>query len=126
MSEISAVNTRGVYKWYLYFDTRSEQFEITDYLRRLNKDAWKRWKNFDENLILPAALTAEPIDDLAPVTELKKRFEDSDRRLNESYQDAVRKVDQEQLESLRADQREWITPPVRAMGAWFSRGRSAL
>jgi hypothetical protein len=37
---------RGIYRWYLYFNTKTEGLELTDYLRRLDKDAWKRWKAF--------------------------------------------------------------------------------
>jgi uncharacterized protein YecT (DUF1311 family) len=107
--------SRGVYKWYLYFNTRTQSFELTDYLVRLNKDAWKRWKNFgDKAPIFPEAASAEPLGELAPQAEQKKRYEETDRRLNEVYQQVLNKIDKEQKASLREDQRDWIK--TRDMG----------
>ena len=119
VGEIGGERTRGVYKWYLYFNTSTLAFEVTDYLRRLNKDAWKRWKNFgDEHApIFPEAFSAEPIADLPPLPELKKRYEEADRRLNESYQQTLAKIDKEQKEGLRAEQRDWLK--TRDAGAKF-------
>jgi hypothetical protein len=37
--------TRGVYMWYVYFNSK---FELTERLRAANKGAWKRWENFGE------------------------------------------------------------------------------
>ena len=106
--EIGGERGRGVYRWYFYFNTQTEKFEVTDYLRRLNKDAWKRWKNFDEKLVFPEAFSAEPINDLASAAELKKRYEDADSRMNESCQQLLTKIDKEQKTSLRDDQRHWF------------------
>jgi len=119
VGEIGGERTRGVYKWYLYFNTNIQAFEVTDYLRRLNKEAWKRWKNFgDEHVpIFPEAFSAEPIDDLPRLPELKKRYEEADRRLNESYRQAIAKIDKEQKEGLRAEQRDWLK--TRDAGAKF-------
>ena len=33
---------RGIQDWYLYFNTKTGRFELTNRLRTLNKDAWKR------------------------------------------------------------------------------------
>jgi uncharacterized protein YecT (DUF1311 family) len=106
--EIGDERGRGVYKWYFYFNSRTEKFEVTDYLRRLNKDAWKRWRNFDEKLVFPEAFSAEPVNDLVSAAELKKRYEDADRRMNESYQQTLAKIDKEQQTSLRENQRSWL------------------
>jgi hypothetical protein len=55
---------RGVYLWYLYFNTQAGQFELTDRLRAANKGAWKRWENFGEERAgkFKELTTAEPID----------------------------------------------------------------
>lgn len=108
--EIGGERGRGVYKWYFYFNTQTEKFEVTDYLRRLNKDAWKRWKRFGDKHapIFPEAFSAEPIADLPPAAELKKRYEEADQRMNESYQQTLAKIDKEQEASLREDQRQWL------------------
>lgn len=112
--------SRGVYKWFLYFNTSTQNFEVTDYLRRLNKDAWKRYKNFDElRSTFPEAVSAEPVSDLPPPAELKKRYEDADRRLNESYQQILAKIDKQRQGALRSDQRQWIK--TRDAGAKFYR-----
>lgn len=112
--------TRGVYKWYLYFNTSTQSFEVTDYLRRLNKDAWKRYKNFEQlKTTFPEAVSAEPVGDLPPPAELKKRYEDADRRLNASYQQISAKIDKQRQTALRSDQRQWIK--TRDAGAKFYR-----
>jgi len=110
VGEIGGERTRGVYKWYFYFNTQTEKFEITDYLRRLNKDAWRRWKSFgDEHApIFPEAFSAEPVGDLPSQAELKKRYEEMDKHLNETYQQTLTKIDKEQQTSLREDQRSWL------------------
>ena len=108
VGEIGGERTRGVYDWYFYFNTQTEKFEVTAYLRRLNKDAWKRWKNFDEKLVFPEALSAEPVNNLALASELKKRYEDADKRMNDSYRQTLAKIDKEQQTNLRDDQRHWL------------------
>jgi len=77
--EFGGDRKRGIYKWYLYFKTKTQKVELTDYLRRLNKDAWKRWKNFGEEgaAVFPEAASAEPLGELASENELKKRYEES-------------------------------------------------
>ena len=55
---------RGVYLWYLYFDTQAGKFELTDRLRAANKGAWKRWENFGEERAgkFKELTTAEAVD----------------------------------------------------------------
>ena len=50
-------------------------------------------------------------------TGAKKRYEDADRRMNESYQQTLTKIDKEQQTSLRDDQRHWLRN--REAGAKF-------
>jgi len=54
--------TRGVYLWYVYFNTREGKFELTDRLRVANKGAWKRWENFGEDSKFKELTSAEPLD----------------------------------------------------------------
>jgi uncharacterized protein YecT (DUF1311 family) len=111
--------SRGIYEWYLYFNTKTQSLELTDYLRRLNKDAWKRWKNFGEEgaPVFPEAASAEPLAELPPEADLKKRYEEADSRLNKTYNEVLAKIDKEQRTSLREDQRRWIK--TRDAGAKF-------
>jgi hypothetical protein len=121
---------RGIYLWYLYFNTKTERLQLTDYLRRLDKDAWKRWRAFYEEEggrpIFPEAASAEPLAELPPETELKKRYEDADSKLNKTYNEILATLDKEQQTSLREDQRQWIK--TRDVGATFYKqagGKSA-
>jgi len=110
---------RGIYKWYLYFNTDTQAFEFTDYLRRLNKGAWIRWKNFGEEKAsnFPEAASAEPLVELPSDADLKQRYAEADRRLNDTYQQIRGKIDKQEQDSLRQDERDWLK--TREPGAKF-------
>jgi hypothetical protein len=74
----------GLYLWYAYFNTRSGKLELTDYLRRLNKGAWDRYANFSGFSGLIPEVIAEPLGELPPEAESKKRYEPAERRVKES------------------------------------------
>ena len=80
----------------LYFNTRTKKFELTDYLRKLNKTK-------SEFLAC-----AEPVDPLPSEADLKTIFEGLDRQLNKRYSEIVQKADQDQISNLREAQRNWI------------------
>jgi uncharacterized protein YecT (DUF1311 family) len=81
---------------FLYFNTRTNKFEITDYSRKLNKAE-------------PEPLAcAEPTDPLPPEAELKKRFDNLDRELNKKYAEVLAKTDKDRIQSLRQGQRKWL------------------
>ncbi len=127
--------SRGIYEWYVYFNTKTGKFELTEYLSRLNKDAWERWKNFSAFPIFPAAASAETLGELPPEAESKKRYEAADRRVKKLFQELIdveekqlqqsihdeqtsqtqREIYQEQLKSSRDGQRAWIK--TREIGA---------
>jgi hypothetical protein len=64
VGDFDGVCQRGVYLWYLYFNTRENKFELTDHLRAANEGAWKRRENFgEEDAVKFKELTsAEPVD----------------------------------------------------------------
>ena len=71
------------------FNTKTQQFELTDYLRKLNKGARDRWKNFQPRKTFasfPEAASAEPLGELSPEAELKKRAQEADQREEELHQ----------------------------------------
>jgi hypothetical protein len=127
--------SRGIYEWYVYFNTKTGKFELTEYLRRLNKDAWKRWKNFSPFPIFPEAASAESLGELPSEAESKKRYQVADQHVRELFQKLVgieetqlqqsihdeqtsqtqRETYQEQLKSSRDWQRNWIK--TRKIGA---------
>jgi uncharacterized protein YecT (DUF1311 family) len=80
---------------YVYFNTRTETFEMSDYLRKLNKTNAK---------MLPCA---EPIDPLPSEADLKTRFEELDRQLNEKYKEVLAHAGKG-APLVREAQRTWI------------------
>jgi uncharacterized protein YecT (DUF1311 family) len=81
---------------FLYFNTRTNQFEVTDYSRKLNKAK-------PEPL-----LCAEPIDPLPSEAELKERFDALDRELNKKYAEVIAKAEKDRVPLLREGQRAWL------------------
>jgi len=87
---------RSMKPGYLYFNTRAKKFEITDYLRKLNKTKSE------------ALACAEPVDPLPNEAELKTRFDSSDRRLNEKYTQVLAHSEKDRIPVVRETQRDWI------------------
>jgi len=80
----------------LYFNTRTNKFELTNYLRKLNKTKAE------------FLACAEPVDPLPTEADLKARFDALDRQLNKRYTQIVAKVDESQRANVREAQRNWI------------------
>jgi uncharacterized protein YecT (DUF1311 family) len=81
---------------FLYFNTRTNKFEVTDYSRKLSKAK-------------PEPLAcAEPIDPLPPEADLKQRFDTLDRALNKKYTEVLAQTDKDRVQSLRQGQRKWL------------------
>ena len=87
---------RSMHCGLLYFNTGTKKFELTDYLRKLNKTK-------SEFLAC-----AEPVDPLPSEAELKTRLDALDRQLNKRYSEIIQKADQNQVSNLREAQRNWI------------------
>jgi uncharacterized protein YecT (DUF1311 family) len=81
---------------FLYFNTRTNRFEVTDYSRRLNKAKPEP---------LPCA---DPVDPLPSEAELKQRFETVDRELNKKYAEVLAKAEKDSIPLLREAQRSWL------------------
>lgn len=81
---------------YVYFNTRTKSFEMTDYLRKLNKTKSK------------VLACAEPVDPLPSEAELKARFDALDQQLNKRYAEVLGKTDKERVANVREAQRNWI------------------
>src|SRR5206468_2600439 len=71
---------REMQQRYLYFNTRKQQFELSDYLRKLNKRK-------SEKLVC-----AEPVDPLPDEAELKMKFDALDQQLNKRYAEVLAKT----------------------------------
>lgn len=80
----------------LYFNTRTKKFEITDYLRKLNKTKSQ------------ALACAEVVDPLPSEADLKAKFGALDRQLNKRYAEVLAKMDKDQVANVREAQRNWI------------------
>jgi uncharacterized protein YecT (DUF1311 family) len=87
---------RDMHEGYTYFNTRTKKFEVTDYLRKLNKTK--------ANVLA----CAEPVDPLPSEAELKTGFDTLDRRLNTRYAEVLGKTDKERVANVREAQRNWI------------------
>ncbi len=81
---------------YVYFNTRTKSFEITDYLRKVTKAKGS-----------PLAC-AEPLDPLPPGTDLKTRFDSLDQQLNKKYADVLAQTNKDRMGLVREAQRKWI------------------
>jgi uncharacterized protein YecT (DUF1311 family) len=87
---------REMHEGYIYFNTRTKTFEITDYLRKLNKTK-----------SAPLAC-AEPVDPLPSEAELKTRFDALDQQLNKTYGDVIAKTQKDRVSLVRESERTWI------------------
>jgi uncharacterized protein YecT (DUF1311 family) len=87
---------RTLHSCYVYFNTRKKTFEMTDYLRKLNKT---------KSEVLACA---EPVDPLPSEDELKTRLDALDRQLNKRYAEVIAKTVKDQVSNLREAQRNWI------------------
>jgi uncharacterized protein YecT (DUF1311 family) len=88
---------------YLYFNTRTKSFQITPYLRKLNKVTSDILSGSDD--VLPCA---EPASPLPSAKDLGARFDQLDLRLNEKYADILRQTPAGQEVFLRSTQKDWI------------------
>lgn len=90
---------------YLYCNTRAGRFELTAYLRKLNAaEAKSKSRNVE------ALACAEPVDPLPDEATLKARYDDADRKLNESYHKVLdgQKSDPAFVTQLKQLQRDWL------------------
>ena len=81
---------------YVYFNTRTRTFEMTDYLRKLNKTKSS------------GLACAEPIDPIPSEADLKTRLDTLDRQLNKKYADVIAQSEKDRISLVREGQRKWI------------------
>lgn len=81
---------------FLYFNTRTTKFELTDYSRKLSKAKAE------------LLACAEPIDPLPSEAELKKRFDALDQQLNKKYAEVLAQADKDRISLIREAQRKWL------------------
>lgn len=81
---------------YVYFNTRANKFELTDYLRKLNKTKGELLAD------------AEPVDALPSEADLKTQYEELDQKLNKRYAAVIAKTAKERVSNVRQAQRNWI------------------
>ena len=96
MVMLGGEDRRSTDERYVYFNTRTNKFELTDYLRRLNKTKAE------------FLACTEPVDALPSQAELKTRYEELDSKLNKRYAEVIAKTDKERVSNVRQGQRNWI------------------
>jgi uncharacterized protein YecT (DUF1311 family) len=87
---------RNMASGWVYYNTRENKFEATEYSRKLNKSK--------SELIA----CAEPVGPLPGETELKAKFEGLDRQLNKKYADELSKLEKDRVSLVREGQRKWL------------------
>ncbi|HEX3419656.1 MAG TPA: lysozyme inhibitor LprI family protein [Candidatus Udaeobacter sp.] len=124
---------KGIGWWLCYFNTGTGKFELTDRLRAANRDARKRWDGYygasEASATMP--LSAEPVGQEGAWTPATLRFERADKRLNETYSELQKKLDQASREQLKQNQREWLIERdtdavIHANQRWSPFGAAAL
>jgi uncharacterized protein YecT (DUF1311 family) len=86
---------------YLYYNTRTDRFEVTLYLRKVNAASGKSHE-------IKILACAEPVDPLPDVAALKQQYAAVDKKLNDNYQKMIAKSEKETVPDLRQSQREWL------------------
>ena len=86
---------KTLHSCYVYFNTRTNRFEMTDYLRKLNKSK------------TAVAACAEPTDPLPGEAELKVRLDALDQQLNKMYGEVLAHAG-EGVPLVREGQHKWI------------------
>ena len=81
---------------YVYFNTRTGTFEMTDYLLKLNKTKSS------------GLACAEPVDPLPGEADLKTRLDGLDRQLNKKYNEVIAQSEKDRISLVREGQRKWI------------------
>src|SRR5207249_5480912 len=87
---------KTLHSCYVYFNTRTKGFEMTNYLRKLNK------------MKSDALACAEPFDPLPGEADLKTRLDGLDRQLSKKYADVIAQSEKDRVSLVREAQRKWI------------------
>jgi len=87
---------REMNEGYVYFNLRTKNFEVSSYLRKLNKTK--------SNVLA----CAEPVDPLPDEAELKTKFDALDQQLNKRYAEVLAKTVKDRVSLVREAQRTWI------------------
>jgi uncharacterized protein YecT (DUF1311 family) len=86
---------------YLYYNTRTNRFELTPYLRKVNAASAKSHQ-------IEFLACAEPVDPLPDQATLKQRYAAVDKKLNENYQKMLSKAEKDTVPDLKGEQRQWL------------------
>ena len=88
---------------YLYFRTGTKRWELTPYLRKLNRITSDILSATDD--VLPCA---ESVGPLPAEEELKARLEKLDAELNTRYAELMKAASEKDAGTLRSEQRDWL------------------
>lgn len=86
-------------QFFVYFNTQTKGFELTPYLRAVNKKQTRS----DTALVIACA---EPVEPLPPAAELKARYEKVEKELEELYEYRIANPKTRDADDWRATQRE--------------------
>lgn len=102
-----------------YYNLRTRRFELTDYLRNVNRNAMRILKSTSPERPIYWA-EPEPMDPVASLDSNRARYEAAEERLNKVYVELIEKVKKKPLlghleTDLGEEQRQWMT--MREPGA---------
>jgi uncharacterized protein YecT (DUF1311 family) len=102
--------------YFLYYNIRSRRFELSEYLRNVNRNTIRilRSKNPEQPIY---EAEAEPMDPIPSIEINRARYEAADEKLNKVYASLIERLKEkaEEQTELRERQRNWIK--VRDLGA---------
>jgi uncharacterized protein YecT (DUF1311 family) len=95
--------------WSIYFNLQTEQFEYTTYLNWWDPQVFQSASADDYDTRMQSApVSAEPLTDTVSEEEWKRRLTEADRALNETYRQALAKLNPEEAARLRSAEITWI------------------
>jgi hypothetical protein len=95
----------GVSGWFVYFNAKTQKFELTDRLRKINKGARKRWSEQTDSLPPSAESIGHEGAD-APVAERLKKYQTQLAAIVERRKTQLEGADRAEFEKNEADWRD--------------------
>jgi hypothetical protein len=105
----------GIEGWFAYYNTKTLKFELTDKLRKINKDARKRWRvsgEIESGFLPPSAESVGHEGADAAVAERLKKYEAELAAIVERRKTQLEGVDRAEFEKSEAEWREELDKEV--------------
>jgi len=97
----------GIDGWFAYYNTKTHKFELTDKLRKINKDARKRWTgsgDVESGFLPPPSESVGHKGPDAPVAERLEKYQAALTAIEERREKELEEVDRTEFEK---NEKEW-------------------